>query len=255
MHLLPCAQDGFILPRFFGNMSIENGNVSITAETQPLSSLALIPGDFFTVYDFKTSVEVDPFEPSAGGVPPMVITAQGDVLIGGPAGFLSSLEGFIDTNANALELRVKHAGGWSPLPGAVGDLFRTPQFEGVVGINMGDDYLTVQATADWLTPIRLIPGTDMLRLVGHPTTSAPGLKLGVELTQKEKGGDVAWTVSVEGGIKLFGDHARAPPTVGFSGSVDSNNNLFIAFETAEEWTPLAGIAVRAASIPAESLPH
>ena len=62
------------------------------AETQPLPPLSLVPGNLFTIYDIAARVEVSEFEPGSDEVPPMVIEASGDVLLGGP-GFLCTLRG------------------------------------------------------------------------------------------------------------------------------------------------------------------
>ena len=140
-----------------------------------------------------------------------------------------------------MTLALSHDGGWEPIP-SVAHIIRTPPFSGSVAIGgVNQTHLTVAATVVWPTHIPL--GTDMIKLVGHPTSGAAGLQLGVELVQEEKGGDIAWTVSLEAGIKLFGDHPRAPPVVGFAGSLNSDKHVYVAFETTGEWTPLAGIMV------------
>lgn len=212
--------------------------MQIYAETRPLSSLALVPGNFFTVYDFKAMVDVPEFELSSGGLPPMLIRAQGDVLIGGPRGFLCTLQGFIDTNSSAFQLEVSHAGGWSPLSGALGDLFKTPSFVGVVGFNMGGDYLTVSASADWITPIKLIPG--WLEFTGLPPNTANGPSLSFQLVKATKDSPSQWEVGILAGIK-FGSGRGAPPMILLNGTLRSCGLSELYASTRDEWQPLPSV--------------
>ena len=229
------VQDGLSLPRLSGQLSIADGKLQISAETQPLPSLALIPGNFFTVYEFAAKFEVSDFEPGSDGVPPMVIEASGEVLIGGPRGFLCALNGFIDTESSAFQLEVRHDGGWSPLSGALGDLFKTPTFYGAVALNVGGNHLTVSATADWIEPIRLIPG--WLEFTGLPPTTAAGPSLSFQLVKASSESKSQWEVGLQAGIKI-GSGRGAPPMILLDGTLRNCGLSELSASTRDEWQPL-----------------
>ena len=175
------------------------------------------------------------FEPGSDGVPPMVIEASGEVLIGGPRGFLCALNGFIDTESSAFQLEVRHAGGWSPLSGALGDLFKTPTFYGAVALNVGGNYLTVSATADWIEPIGLIPG--WLEFTGLPPNTAAGPSLSFHLEKASRESKSQWEVGLQAGIKI-GSGRGAPPIILLDGTLRNCGLSELSASTRDEWQPL-----------------
>lgn len=190
------------------------------------------------MYDFAARVEVSEFEPGSDGVPPMVIETSGEVLLGGPGGFVCTLRGRIDTDSCALQrIEVVHAGGWSPLSGALGDLFRTPSFRGAVGFDVGGNYLTVSATANWIEPIRLIPG--WLEFTGLPPNTAAGPSLSFQLVKpnRMRFPQAKWEVRLEAAIQI-GSGTGAPPMILLNGTLRKCGFSELYASTRDEWQPL-----------------
>ena len=234
-------QDAVSFPGLSGQLSIADGRMRISAETQPLPPLSLVPGNLFTIYDFAARVEVSEFEPGSDEVPPMVIEASGDVLLGGPGGFLCTLRGRIDAETCALRrLEVVHAGGWTPLSGALGDLFTTPRFYGAVAFDEGGTFLTVSATADWIEPIRLIPG--WLEFTGLPPNTAAGPSLSFELVKanRRRFPTAKWEVGLRGGIRI-GSGQGALPMILLNGTLRKCGFSELYARTSDEWQPLPGV--------------
>ena len=115
--------------------------------------------------------------------------------IGGADGFTASFAGSFASSAvqeaagsdvkqaspfDRLTLNVVHSGGWSPVDGVLAAYLTTPSFTG--SVNMTENvFLTVNAFAQWLTPIELLPGGEMQlsaeyaqqRLYSHDAGSSP----------------------------------------------------------------------------------
>ena len=99
----------------------------------------------------------------------------GTTHIGGADGFLANFTGSLassvahETAGSAVQqaspfdwlaLNLVHGGGWSPVDGVLANYLTTPSFTG--SANMTEDvFLTMNAFAQWLTPIELLPGGEM----------------------------------------------------------------------------------------------
>ena len=234
----------FQLPIMKGTLELtDQGGVVMHAETEQALSFNIAGADLFELKDVVVAVDVEEYVPEVDQkeLPLLTVGVSGNLQVLGNDGFAASISGSIETETGTMTLELSHDGGWAPIP-SIAHIIRTPGFTGSVSIGgVNQTHLAVAATVTWATSIPL--GTEKIKIVGHPLSDASGLKLGVEVTQEEKGGDKEWVLSLEAGIKLFGDHARAPPVVGFIGNVNSEKHVYVQFETADVWTPLAGIIV------------
>ena len=234
----------FQLPTMRGTLELtDRGSVSMHAETEQALSFNIAGADLLELKDVVVVVDVEEYVPEIDQeeVPLLTVGVSGNLQVLGNDGFAASILGSIAIETGTMTLELSHEGGWAPIP-SIAHIIRTPEFTGSVSIGgENQPHLAVAATVTWATSIPL--GTEMIKIVGHPSTGASGLKLGVEVTQEEKGGEKEWVLSLEAGVKLFGDHARAPPVVGFIGNVNQEKHVNVQFETADMWTPLAGIIV------------
>lgn len=238
--MAPCWQDALKVPRLNGTITFSSdGSITIDVATEP-TTYPLIPGNFFTLYDFFVLVQVSKASGSESAV--FVIEVGGDVLIGGSNGFLCSISGYIDTIDGGEQgrcsayLDVEHAGGWSPLPGALGDLFRTPQFSGSVCLDRDGVYLELGATAEFLHPIPVLPG--LLELTGYPPDrTAEGPSLELAMTRQTDTSSTQFEVNLTAAIRI-GSGSGAPPLIMIDGTLRScgGSELHLATETA--WQPL-----------------
>ena len=82
-------------------------------------------------------------------------------------------DGFVKTDGSA-ELTLKNDGGWSPLPGPLGDKLRMPAFDGrlVVG---GASAVEVTASVAMAGDVPLLP-LGLATLTKHPRESDPKVK-------------------------------------------------------------------------------
>ena len=65
------------------------------------------------------------------------VRMDADVTIGGPNGFLANLSGSADKSEDLMTLSMIHAGGWKPIPGPHGSIFKTPAFSGTFTMGPG----------------------------------------------------------------------------------------------------------------------
>ena len=233
----------FQLPIMRGTLELtDQGSVSMHAETEQALSFN-IATDVLELQDVVVAMDVEEYVPEVDQeeVPLLTVGVLGNLQVLGNDGFAANISGSIETETGTLTLELSHEGGWAPIP-SMAHIIRAPAFNGSVSIGgMNQTHLAVAATVAWATSIPL--GTEMIKMVGHPLTGAPGLKLGVEVTQEEMGSDTESVLSLEAGIKLFGDRPCAPPVVGFRGNVSQEKHVDVQFETADVWTPLAGTIV------------
>ena len=230
----------FQLPIMRGTLELtDRGSVSMHAETEQTLSFN-ISTDVLELKDVFAAIDVEEYVPELDQeeMPLLTVGVRGNLQVLGNDGFSASISGSLETDTGTLSLELSHDGGWAPIP-SIAHIIRTPAFNGSVSIGgVNQTHLAVAATVIWATSIPL--GTEMIRIVGHPSTGAPGLKLGVEVTQEEKGGNKESVLSLEAGINLFGDHQCAPPVVGFRGNLSQEKHVDVQFETADVWTALAG---------------
>lgn len=222
------------VPELRGTMHIAaDGTIIIDAETLPMTA-PLIPGNLFTLYDFY--VIVGYYSGPSSTSTTLLLDVGGDVLIGGPNGFLASVSGALNTGSGEASLTISHAGGWSPLPGALGDLFRTPSINGWVYLNHNGTYLQLGAVAEFTQPIKVLPG--VLELTGYPPfKTAQGPSLGFDMRRETKLSDALFEVRVLAALRI-GSGSGAPPLIMMNGTFRScgGSHLYIATETA--WQPL-----------------
>ena len=204
-----------------------------------LPKLDLIPG-MLTAFDWDVNLRVPTIDMAHPSLPPLAVNASGCMTIGGAGGFNACFVGAFDTGAGSASLAIRHEGGWSPLPPALGDSFATPAFAGLAEININGRYLAVSADAQWTQAVALIPG--WVEFTGHPATSAAGVSLSIDMQKETRDASATFVVTGEGGLKL-GSGSNPPPTIGFRGRFDSRGTSWLALQTLEAWQPLPVLTV------------
>lgn len=156
------ALPALTLPGLRGELEVyKNGTFVLEAATYPFSWTA-IPF-VLQMRDTQVALRVR----GDAGSPPnsMQLMLLSDVLIGGEFfGFTAFLNGTVDVLEGWASLNVKHDGGWSPLPGLLGEYISTPEFNGLLEYNVGTKYVNLEASVTLLEPINFIPGTDLVRI-------------------------------------------------------------------------------------------
>ena len=213
--------------------------MKIDIETAPISSLPVLPGNFLTLYDFAATLDIAEFSPGTDTSIDVVVEASGDVLVGGANGFLCKVQGSLDTSSGEGTLHVEHAGGWAPLPGDLGTLFKTPAFSGGLVLNQNDVYLFVYASVDFKQPIKVLP--NMLEFTGYPPDrTAAGPIAMIEMTKATEDSSARFIVNLQAAIRI-GSGQGAPPLIMINGTLDTCgvSELYIATETV--WQPLPSV--------------
>lgn len=151
-----------------------SGEVVLEMETEPLN-VTIVPG-FLELFSMVLGVEYGSEPVAVGGnlssgaptraMNALAVSIESDMRVGGAAGFEAALQGSVDVVANQANLTLTHEGGWSPLPGRLGELFSTPKFEGQVAVNVDGVYLDMQASVTMTAPLDLVPG--LVRITGIP---------------------------------------------------------------------------------------
>ena len=163
------------LPAVRGELYVwrETGESQILVSNSPFN-VAVVPG-LVELSGVQVSVRYD-FTPVAATATSNASTLAStfrtslaaNVRIGGRAGFEASISGWIDTVKGKALVGLSHPGGWSPLPGVLGQYIVTPAFSGSVGINRGGYYVEVNASVTLPAPIELLPG---LVRIASPATA------------------------------------------------------------------------------------
>ena len=241
--------DVLAMPKLNGTaLFYPNGIVDVEV-TATLSRQVVIPY-LLELRDVYVSVDVAPFNPISGfSMPDLSVRARGGVLVGGDDGFYATLEATLDTAKESGTFSFVHEGGWSPIP-ALSQYFATPRFEGSLWVNVNGIHLNLSAHVQWPHSIAIVE--DLFEFVGHPSSSAPGLALSVEVLKRAEGaqtvddddvdGDVVrFQVEAEGGLKLGGNNG--PPVLGVRGRIVADGVSSLELVTLEEWRPIDFLAL------------
>ena len=219
------------LPRMSGTVTIEQGNLTISATHTAIASIVVVPNVF----------EMDTVQVVLGvsGAPPadeipsgLVVSMSGNVRIGGGNGFVASLTGSIDSSDGSMQLTISHDGGWSPV-----SWLSTPAFTGYIG--MGVTESDVVAMTETTVHLRVTASTTLPDITLIPSAFAvtnPTLSVGVY--QEVKDGPIGFTVDMAGTVQVGGTSGF---TAALTGSVDTGaQSVAVTIAHVGGWSPLAG---------------
>jgi hypothetical protein len=173
---------------------------------------------------------------SQGGGYDFKVNMSGSVRIGGSSGFEATLNGALDTAAGSADLRIRHAGGWSPLPGALANYFVTPVFDGGCSLrNATADTPRLNCSLDalFVSPIELIPG--ILKIGSANESAGLGPSLAVRLVQASSGGAYDYRVGVSASVR-FGIGSFSLPLLSIVGEFGTGG--MVARAVSDAWRPL-----------------
>ena len=143
------------LPGISGELLVDNGDFELRVATESFN-LTMIPY-ILHLQDAQATVLIKGEGNSTPSAMELSLFTYAQVG-GGDHGFQVSLNGTIDPAVGSARLILTHDGGWSPLPGVLGQHIQTPAFDGAIVYNRDGVYMSLEAAVTFTGPVPLIPG-------------------------------------------------------------------------------------------------